>query len=455
MSTETVAAPETTTRMPDYNRTLGFWDLFFIAVGVIIGSGIMVMTGRAIGMTGRSVCIAYVGSAIWVICMGVPTILMCSCIRLLGGGYTQANIFFGPRWGGFYLSLYILGTLGHTLYAQTFALYFCDLIGGGNQTVVAAIMILVFYVINFFGVDAMSKAQNAMSMALLVALAWFTIRGLPKVNWSTFFGGEGWMLNGFDGLFRASTLLTYALLGGTSLMPYSAEAKNPLRDIPLAAALSTIGIAVLFSLMGIVCSGILPLEQVIDQSLSLIARHVLTYPEFVFFMVGGALCAAATTLNGVIGSVTKPLVMLSHDGWLPRTLGTLHPKYKTPYKYLIIYFFITITPLLLGLNISQVTNMTLLGSYLQTTLFIFFMRSIPKKFPEQWEKSIFRLPLPVFNVIMVICFLASASNVWGMLKNSDMKTIAINSAMIAVGVLFSLVWYGSGKVTPSVSWESA
>ena len=44
-------------RMPDYERTLGFWDLFFISVGVIIGSGVLVFTGRGIAQTGRSVCL--------------------------------------------------------------------------------------------------------------------------------------------------------------------------------------------------------------------------------------------------------------------------------------------------------------------------------------------------------------------------------------------------------------
>ena len=79
-------------RMPDYERTLGFWDLFFISVGVIIGSGVLVFTGRGIAQTGRSVCLAYIGAAVWVVCTAIPTFLMCSCIRLIGGGYTQCNL---------------------------------------------------------------------------------------------------------------------------------------------------------------------------------------------------------------------------------------------------------------------------------------------------------------------------------------------------------------------------
>ena len=439
--------------MPDYKRTLGFWDLFSIATGIIVGSGVLVFTGRGIAGTGRSICIAYLGAALWVVCMGIPTILMCSCIRLIGGTYTQSNIFLGERWGGFFLSIYVLSQMGLTLYAQTFALYFTELIGGGNQKLVAAIMITLFYFINFFGVDFMAKAQNIMTAVLLLALILFTVRGLPKVNWGSFFGGEGWMTHGFKGLFATSTLLTYSLLGATSLAPYSAQAKNPQRDIPLAAVVSTGSIAILFALMGIVGSGILPLDQVANQTLGVIAKHFLTAPEYIFFMVGGALCASATTLNGLIGSVSIPLVMLSHDGWLPKTLGDLHPKFKTPYKYLMIYYVITMLPLLIGVDIASVSDMTLLGAYTQTTLFIFFMRKMPDMFPEQWEKSIFRMPRGVFTVVMWICFLASLSNVWGQIINSDIKTVLFNLAVMAVGGIFSLTWYKSGKVHASKSYE--
>ena len=440
--------------MPDYKRTLGFWDLFSISVGIIIGSGVLVFTGRAIAITGRSVCLAYLGACVWVVCTAMPTILMCSVIRLLGGGYTQCNLFLGEKWGGFYLSIYILSQMGLTLYAQTFALYFTELFGmdASLQKIVAAVMITFFYFLNFFGVDAMAKVQNLMTVVLLGSLVWFVIRGLPKVNWSTFFDHD-FMPAGFGGLFQASTLLTYSLMGATSLMPYSAEAKNPQRDIPLAGAISTFSIAILFALMGVVCSGILPVAEVAGQTLGVVANHFLTKVEYVIFMAGGALMASATTLNGLIGSVPKPLVMLSHDGWLPKSLGELHPKYKTAYKYLIIYYFITMLPLVIGVDISSVSDMTLLGSYTQTAIFVFFMRKIPDMFPEAWERSIFHMPRAVFDVIMWICFGGCVMNVWGQITNSTPTTLAVNVAVMIIGVVFSFSWYKTGKVHPSQSWE--
>ena len=67
MSNESAAATQNNEHMPDYKRTLGFWDLFSIATGIIIGSGVLVFTGRGIAGTGRSICVAYLGAAVWVI----------------------------------------------------------------------------------------------------------------------------------------------------------------------------------------------------------------------------------------------------------------------------------------------------------------------------------------------------------------------------------------------------
>jgi L-asparagine transporter-like permease len=48
-------------------QVLSGWDVFFIAVGQIIGAGVIALTGIAIGMTGPSVIFAYLLSAVLVL----------------------------------------------------------------------------------------------------------------------------------------------------------------------------------------------------------------------------------------------------------------------------------------------------------------------------------------------------------------------------------------------------
>lgn len=69
----------------DLKRDLGKKELFGIAIGQVIGAGIMALVGLGIGMTGRSVNFAFVLSAVWVVLLSIPWIFISSCVRLRGG----------------------------------------------------------------------------------------------------------------------------------------------------------------------------------------------------------------------------------------------------------------------------------------------------------------------------------------------------------------------------------
>jgi APA family basic amino acid/polyamine antiporter len=114
------------------------------------------------------------------------------------------------------------------------------------------------------------------------------------------------------------------------------EAKNPVRDIPLAMIISTLSVAVLYALLAYVAAGVLPVEQVAGKPLTQVAETVLPKPLFIFFIVGGAMFALASTLNSQFAASTKPLLQGSSDGWLPRKLAYIHPKFKTPWVWLIL-----------------------------------------------------------------------------------------------------------------------
>ena len=79
------------------NRTLGKKELMGIAIGQIIGAGVMSMMGVAIAMTGRSANLAFMLSAVFTMCTFFPSIFITSCIRMRGGAYTQFAVFAGDK----------------------------------------------------------------------------------------------------------------------------------------------------------------------------------------------------------------------------------------------------------------------------------------------------------------------------------------------------------------------
>ena len=105
------ATKQTFSSTKDLNRTLGKKELMGIAIGQIIGAGVMSMMGVAIAMTGRSANLAFMLSAVFTMCTFFPSIFITSCIRMRGGAYTQFAVFAGDKWAGYSSVVSVIGNM--------------------------------------------------------------------------------------------------------------------------------------------------------------------------------------------------------------------------------------------------------------------------------------------------------------------------------------------------------
>ena len=441
----------------DLARTLGKKELMGIAVGQIIGAGIMSMMGVAIAMTGRSANLAFMLSAVFTMCTFFPSIFITSCIRMRGGMYTQMAIFAGDKFAGYYSVVYFITNMSLAMYALSFAEYALALLpSGGSEKVIALIVGTAFFVLNYFGVDLMAKIQNLLVIVLVFSLGIFAVFGMPSVDLATYFSNADGMFltDGIPGFLTATAYLGFATGGATVILGVSAECKNPTKDIPFVIIVSTCAVAVLYGFVATVASGVLPTEQVMNQPLTLVAQQILPTPLYILFIVGGAMFALATTLNSQIMSCTKPVMQSCEDGWFPTSLATLS-KFKTPYKILIIYYIILVVPILLDLEIAQISSIVQILGYINNLIFTITAMKLPKMFPEAWEKSAFHVPTPVFNALMIVTCIAIVIQASFMLSSMTIQLIIFNVVVMAVGFIWAFYRTGSGKAKPTVSYEMA
>ena len=418
MSTE---KQQTFSSTKDLARTLGKKELMGIAIGQIIGAGIMSMMGVAIAMTGRSANLAFMLSAMFTMCTFFPSIFITSCIRMRGGMYTQFAIFAGDKWAGYYSVVYFITNMSLAMYALSFAQYALALLPtGGSQKVIALVVGTLFFILNYFGVDLMAKIQNLLVVVLLLSLTMFAVFGLPQVDLVNYFSNADgmFMTEGVSGFLTATAYLGFATGGATVILGVSAECKNPTKDIPFVIITATIGVAVLYGLVATTAAGILPVPEVANQPLTLVAAEILPKPLYIFFIVGGAMFALATTLNSQIMSCTKPVMQSCEDGWFPQSLAALS-KYKTPWKILIIYYIILVVPIVLELEIAQISSIVQILGYLNNLVLTITAMKLPKLFPEAWEKSQFKVPTPVFKALMIVTCTAILIQASFMLKSSN------------------------------------
>ena len=432
-------------------QTLGFGDLMGSAIGQIIGAGIMSLLPSALAMTGRSVPFSFLVAAIITCCQAIPFIFLTSCVRLRGGMYTQMAMLCGAKWSGMYSLCYILSNVSLAMYGLSLGSYLCSLFGWpeSTQKIVALVALTLFLALNLIGVDAFAKVQNLLVIVLIASLLMFGLMGIGKVKWDTYFVQDAnWMLDGMSGLLRAGGLLTFATGGATIVTNFSAEAKNPTRDIPVVIIVSTLFVACLYAILAFVAAGVLPLEQVLGQNLTVVASHILPKPLYIVFVIGGAGCALASTLNNQLATTPKPLMQMCDDGWLPQSLSALNKK-NVPWKIQLVLYAIGVVCVVSGLSISMLSNMCILSTGVTTIVMNICTTRLPKLVPNAWAKSKFKVSQGVLNVMCFIAAAASCFNVY--LNASSLSTglLLFNVVIIAGSFVFGVVKSKSVHMEPS------
>jgi len=436
----------------DLNRTLGKKELYSIAFGHVIGSGVFSLIGIGIGIAGKSAFLGILLSAVFILLQALPFMVLSGTARFRGGYYSMMDALWGPRFAGFYLVVFFCSNVSLAMYAISFAQYLQGVIPGLPIMPVAVAVLTVFLITNLLGVESAAKLEIVMDLVLALALTLFIVFGLPQVDYGKLFT-EDFAPAGPMGILTCAVLLTWATAGGIDMVNLSAEAKNPTKDLPQVIVVSTLAIAVFYALIAVVAGGVLPISQTADQPLDVVARVTMPGPVFLFFVIGGALLALSTTLNATFAWITKPILQACNDGWLPQKIGYIHPKYKTPVIILFGFYIVGLIPILTGLEIGMIADTAVVLSNVAFTFICFGTAMIPKKMPELWEKSAFHCSKGKLNFYSILgglsCVVMTLVLFFQMGKVQAIILVAITIA----AVLFAQLRYKSGAVKPVKSFE--
>ncbi|MGL4864206.1 MAG: APC family permease [Clostridium sp.] len=437
----------------DLKRVLGKTDLMGIAVGQIIGAGVMSLTGVAIAMTGRSSNFAFLVSTLFVLAAAIPLVFVNSCIRMRGGAYTQTSIFLGKKWSGFYIVQYIVGSISISMFAISLAQYILTFIPNASEKVVSMAVLTLFFGINYFGISGAAKIQKMMVFILISALIIFAGFGIFKIQ-PGYFNQPEFMTNGVMGILQTAALLVFATGGAEVIVDVGAEAKNPKRDIPQVVIISTLAVAVLYGVMCTVAAGVLPVEQVANKTLSAVAEHILPRPLFIYFVVCGAIFATATTLNAKIGTCTKPVLQACSDGWFPRQLATLHPKYKTPTYLLGVFYVVGALPILFGFSIGTIASTVVLLAYGFKIILAYKVLDLPKLFPNEWEKSPYRVSPLMLKVLIAISVSGISFQCYLLAAKAGINQLIGTGIVFLVALLYANFRFSHAEDFIEVSYET-
>ena len=445
---------ETSSTTKQLKQTLGFWDLMGSAIGQIIGAGIMSLMPAAIATTGRSVPFSFLVAAIITVCQAIPFIFITSCVRIRGGEYTRVAMLGGNTFAGMFVITYIFANMSVASYCISFASYIGSLVGvesANGQKIIAIVFLTVFVILNLVGMDIFAKAQNAMVIVLIASLLMFAIAGIGKVKWGTYFvHDEYWMPEGVLGMLQAGGTLTFATGGATIIANFSAEAKNPTRDIPTVIITSTLFVAVMYAFISFVAAGVLPYEEVAGVNLTKVASHILPPALYIVFVIGGAGCALASTLNNSLATKPKPVMQMCDDGWLPQGFAALN-KNNVPWKIQLFFYVFGLVVIISGLSVKTITNMVLVSNAVVSIITAWNTKKLPQIVPDAWNRSKFKVS---GGVLTVLCVISAAASLFNFYLNAS--SLTTNLLVLNIVVIIAALGFGyiRGKtVKASVSYE--
>ena len=227
----------------ELKRSLTFWDVFAIAMGQVVGSGIMVLIGIGIGFTAYAIPFAFILSAILSIIKQLPIAFMGSAMPATGGLYVYCKRILGPKVGFFYLAILTFTHILIALFALGFSQYAIALVPQLNANITAIGIMLLFYIINLFGVKQAAFIQKIMIVFLLCGLSSLIFFGILEVDYTNFKDTEKLFPQGWYGFGLACVVLSFSTGGAQYISELGGEMKNPQHDLPRAIIYSTITVS--------------------------------------------------------------------------------------------------------------------------------------------------------------------------------------------------------------------
>ncbi|WP_102341878.1 APC family permease [Galactobacillus timonensis] len=390
------------TKNQSQHAKLNFSDCMGMAIGQIIGSGVMVLTGIVIGLTGHGTPLAYILGALLAITTCIPFIILTSTIPASGAGYTYVKRLLGDKASFMYIGMFVLSQVLIATFAKGFASYFCSIFQGFNEAAVAMAALILCTLVNMVGLKSTARVQKLMVGCLLLSLLLFIVFGLPKVDWSTLkMSTANIMPNGPKSFLTGVALLSFACGGAKFIAENGDDIENPASTIPKAIFASTSLVAVFYAFIGIVASGVLPIETVAYENLTQVAQEIFPTWLYIFFVFGGAMFALLTTLNGTLSWVTRGLEAAAREGWLPESWAKEN-KNGVPVIILGVFFVMGALPIVTGMDLTLISNMGVGTDMLTEFMVLLACWKLPDVLPEEYKKSAFYMKKGTLHALLIV-----------------------------------------------------
>ena len=437
------------------------------AIAVSVGgmlSGIFVLPGLAVGITGSSVWLAFLVAALCILPAVLSKSELATAMPKSGGTYVYIERAFGPLFGtiagiGLWLSLLLKSAF--SLVGLSAYLYVLIEIDASSTKGIALFALLVILLLNVFGVKKVEKTQ-----LIIVSISVLSLIGIVFFGTSSFDSSllEPVFVDGSSGFITGVAFLYISYAGVTKIAAVAGEIKNPEKNLPRTMIFSLFLITVIYVLVALVLVG-----NVEASVLSTDIKPIYTLFQSIGgntlgYVAGavGVITLLSMANSGVLASSRFPFAM-GKDRLMPGFLGSVSSKFMTPVSAIIT----TSTLIALAILFLDVVKIAKLASAFKVLMFIFNELSVIvlRETNAQWYNPSFRSPLypyvqlfGIFSGIVLLAYLGIMPlvSVFGVFVLGFIIFMVYGSKTDRSGVIsnygiFSFLFKGKSTIEPEAS----
>ncbi len=427
---------ETNNTSEGLKRVIGVRGFAATIINNTIGSGIYALPAIVSIQMGAAGILGYLFCGIMMV-----TIMLCytevgSKISSTGGSYIYVEAAFGP-FAGFivnWLFFFGWGVLGSAaamnLIADSLAGIFPVFAGSLVRGLLYFVLLGTMALINIRGAKDGVRFVQYVTIIKLLPLIAIVVFGISHINTGNLYWAH---LPTLKTSGETVLVLVWAFGGFETSFNVSGEIKDPGRTIPRGILLGAGIVFIFYMLIQIVVQGVLGANfgQFKDAPLAAVANNVAG-PIGATVLLAAAVISTFGNVGGDIMATPRLLFAGANDGFFPKPLGKVHPKFATPYLAVLTYASLIFIVAISGgfRQLAILASATLLLIYLGVVLATIKLRY--KKIPG--DENSFRMPGG-----LLIAFLAMAAIAWLLVSLSLKEIISTLIFLVVICGIYLLM----------------